>query len=106
MQNVKPVSTPLAAHFKLSTTLSPKTYYEHDYMSRVPYSIAVGPLMYTMETMTSYVFTIGGCNKSWKATLQTTVALSTTETEYMAITEALMKAIWLEGPFCEPSKVL
>lgn len=36
MQNSKPVSTPLAAHFKLSATLSPKTEDELDYMSRVP----------------------------------------------------------------------
>ncbi|KAF3636625.1 hypothetical protein FXO37_25365, partial [Capsicum annuum] len=48
MQNVKPVSTPLEAHFKLSTTLSPKIDDECDYMSRVPYSSAVGSLMYAM----------------------------------------------------------
>ncbi|KAG8473058.1 hypothetical protein CXB51_035009 [Gossypium anomalum] len=40
------------------------------------------------RSLTSYVFTIGGCTISWKATLQTTVALSTTAAEYMAITEA------------------
>ncbi|PHT64097.1 hypothetical protein T459_31970 [Capsicum annuum] len=48
MQNAKPVSTPLAAHFKLSATLSPKTDNERDYMSRVLYSSAVGSLMYVM----------------------------------------------------------
>jgi hypothetical protein len=34
-----------------------------------------------------YVFTIGGCVVSWKASLQTT-ALSTTKVGYMAISEA------------------
>ncbi|PHU08804.1 hypothetical protein BC332_20664 [Capsicum chinense] len=38
------------------------------------------------RSLTAYVFTIGGCSISWKATLQTMVALS--EAEYMAITES------------------
>ena len=33
MQNAKPISTPLATHFKLLTTLSPKIDYEHGYVS-------------------------------------------------------------------------
>ncbi|GJS82562.1 retrovirus-related pol polyprotein from transposon TNT 1-94 [Tanacetum coccineum] len=35
------------------------------------------------------------CN--WKATLQHVVALSTTEAEYMALTEAIKESIWLKG---------
>ncbi|PHU26198.1 Retrovirus-related Pol polyprotein from transposon TNT 1-94 [Capsicum chinense] len=174
MQNAKPVRTPLAAHFKLSATLSLKIDYERDYISRVPYSSAVGSLMYAMvcfrpdlsyvvsivstymanpgkehwkavqwifrylrgfadvclqfgrnrdgligyvdsdftgdrdkrRSLTGYVFTIGGCTISWKATLQTTVTLSTIETEYMAIIEAFKEAIWLKGLFGELSKDL
>ncbi|GJR75320.1 hypothetical protein Tco_0087685 [Tanacetum coccineum] len=34
---------------------------------------------------------------SWKSTLQSTTALSTTEAEYMAMTEAAKEAIWLQG---------
>ena len=41
-----------------------------------------------MRSLTGYVFTIGGCAVSWKASFQATVALSTTEAEYMAISEA------------------
>ncbi|KAG8482597.1 hypothetical protein CXB51_024457 [Gossypium anomalum] len=169
MQSAKPVSTPLAAHFRLSSTLSPQSDDEIEYMSHVPYSSAVGSLMYAMvcshldlsytvsavsrcmanpdkehwkavqwifrylrgttdvclqfgrtkdgviwyvdadfagdldrrRSLTGYVFTNGGCAISWKGTLQTTVTLSTTEAEYMAITEACKEAIWLKGLFSE-----
>lgn len=46
MHNSKPVSTSLAAHFKLSSFLCPKSDADIEYMSRVPYSSAVGSLMY------------------------------------------------------------
>ncbi|KAG8473470.1 hypothetical protein CXB51_035763 [Gossypium anomalum] len=156
MQSAKPVSTPLTAHFRLLSALSPQSDDKIEYMSHIPYSSAVGSLMYAMvcsrpdlsyavsaisrymtvpgkehwkvvqwvlrylrgttdvclqfgrtkdgvigyvdanfarelnkrRSLTGYVFTIGGCAISWKATLQTTVALSTTEAEYMAIIEA------------------
>ena len=48
MENCKPVSTPLAAHFRLDASALPSTDEERDYMSRVPYSSAVGSLMYAM----------------------------------------------------------
>ena len=44
-----------------------------------------------------YVFTFARGPISWKSTLQSTVALSTTEAEYMAITKAVKEAIWLQG---------
>ena len=161
----KPVATPLTAHFKLSSSLAPKTTEEESYMAKVPYSSAVGSLMYAMvctrldishavsvvsrymanpgkahwhavkwifrylrgtidtclefgrqedtlcgyvdsdlagdldqrRSLTGYVFTIGGGAVSWKATLQPTVALSTTEAEFMAITEAIKESIWLRA---------
>jgi hypothetical protein len=43
-----------------------------------------------------YVSTVGGCVVSWKACLQTTVAMSITEAEYMAITEGTKEAFWLK----------
>ena len=43
------------------------------------------------------IFTIAGFAVSQKTSLQATVALSTTEAEYMAISEACKEAIWLRG---------
>jgi hypothetical protein len=48
MENVKPVSTHLANHFRLSTSQCPKTVEKTKDMSKVPYASAVGCLMYAM----------------------------------------------------------
>ncbi|CAL8994262.1 unnamed protein product, partial [Prunus brigantina] len=47
-ENSKPVSTPLAPHFKLSASMSPKTGEESHYMAQIPYASVVGSLMYAM----------------------------------------------------------
>ena len=49
------------------------------------------------RSLTGYVFQVFGCTVSWKASLQHVVALSTTEAEYIAITEAVKEAMWLMG---------
>nr|GEV99816.1 retrotransposon protein, putative, Ty1-copia subclass [Tanacetum cinerariifolium] len=49
------------------------------------------------RSITGYVFMVHGCVVSWKATLQHVVALSTTEAEYMTLTEAVKESIWLKG---------
>ena len=158
MQHAKPVTTPLTAHFKLSSTLCPQSNEEVDYMSRVPYSSVVGSLMYAMvcsrlnlayvvnrymakpgkdhwkavqwiirylhgsssvclqfgrtrdgvawyvnsnyagdldkrRSLIRHVFTIGGCAISWKTTLQSIVASSTTKAEYMVVTKACKETL-------------
>ena len=167
--NTKPVSTPLAPHFKLSAALSPSNEEEEKCMVHVPYASVVGSLMYAMvctrpdishavsmvsrymhnpgkkhweaakwilryikgtvnlglkfernrknverflvgytdsdfagdldnrRSTTGYVFTMASGPVSWRSTLQSTVALSTTEAEYMAIAEAMKEAIWSHG---------
>ncbi|GKB43254.1 putative polyprotein, partial [Tanacetum coccineum] len=47
----------------------------------------------TRRSLTGYVFTIGNSVVSWKATLQPLDALSTTDAEYMALTEAAKEGI-------------
>lgn len=49
------------------------------------------------RSQTGYVFTVLGNSKSWKATFQHIVALSTIELEYIALTEAVKEAIWIKG---------
>ena len=55
------------------------------------------------RSLTRYVFTIGGWDISWKATLQSMIVLSTTKAEYMAVTKSYKEALWLKGLFGELS---
>nr|KYP53356.1 Retrovirus-related Pol polyprotein from transposon TNT 1-94 [Cajanus cajan] len=168
MNNCKPVSTPLAAHFKLSSDLCPQTKEEMERMSHVPYASAVGSLMYAMvctrpdlayavsmvsrymhnpgkdhwsavkwifrylkgtsniglvfdrnkattnnvagfvdsdyggdldrrRSLSGYIFTLCNSAISWKASLQSIAALSTTEAEYVSATEGVKEALWIRG---------
>ena len=45
-------------------------------------------------SLSRYVFTLGGCVISWKTTLESTVALSTTEAKYITVIEIVKEAIW------------
>jgi hypothetical protein len=49
------------------------------------------------KSTTGYIFTLGGTAVSWKSKLQNRVALSTTESEYVAISEAAKEMIWLKN---------
>ncbi|KAH9655442.1 hypothetical protein KPL70_022326 [Citrus sinensis] len=164
MLDSKPVLTPLAAHFKLSNQLCPKTDEEKLDMKNVPYANAIGCLMYAMvltrpdlshsvsvvsrymaqpgrehwravrwimmylngslshglvygrskgrsdgllgfvdsdyagdldrrRSLTGFMFMYERCLINWKASLQHMVALSTTEAEYTAATEAVKEAL-------------
>nr|GEW23800.1 retrotransposon protein, putative, Ty1-copia subclass [Tanacetum cinerariifolium] len=125
IDNGKSVKMTLGGHFKLSLKDCPVRDCDVERMSKVPHENAVGSLMYLMvytrpdiayavsvvsiylanpdytkdpdkgRSITGYAFLVHGCVVRWKATLQHVVALSTTETEYMALTEAVKEAIWL-----------
>ena len=49
------------------------------------------------RSTTGYVYTLAGGPICWRSGLQSLVALSTTEAEYMAIAEAAKEALWLAG---------
>ena len=156
MSKAKAVCSPLAGHFKLSSKQCPTSEKEKEEISRVPYSSAVGSLMYAMvctrpdiahavgvvsrflsnpgkehwaavkwilrylrgtsrlclcfgddepvlegytdadmagdtdsrKSTSGFLMTFAGGAVSWQSKLQKCVALSTTEAEYIAITEA------------------
>lgn len=163
MHNAKPVSTPLASHFNLSRKSCPTSQEEREDMAKIPYSSAVGSLMYAMvstrpdiahavgvvskflsnpgrdhweavkwilrylrgstkmclcfgesepilkgyadadmagdldsrKSTSGFLFTFAGGAVSWQSKLQKCVALSTTEAEYIAMTEAGKEMLWL-----------
>ncbi|KAG7554353.1 GAG-pre-integrase domain [Arabidopsis suecica] len=166
MKEAKHVTTPLGAHLKMKAATVEKQSQDEEYMKSIPYSNAVGSIMYAMigtrpdlahpvgvvsrymsqpvkdhwngvkwvlryikgslktkllykkshdftivgycdadhaadldqrRSTTGLVFTLGGNTISWKSGLQRVVAISTTEAEYMALTEAVKEAIWLKG---------
>nr|GEX74205.1 retrovirus-related Pol polyprotein from transposon TNT 1-94 [Tanacetum cinerariifolium] len=83
MSSCKPVLTPLAPQFKLSSHECLKSEEDKEDTFRVPYLSAVGSLMYAMVLLYS--------------SLQAITALSTTEAEYISSTKGVKEAIWLRG---------
>ncbi|KAE8695859.1 U-box domain-containing protein 31 [Hibiscus syriacus] len=49
------------------------------------------------RSTTGYVYTLGGTAVSWVSQLQKIVALSTTEAEYVAVTEASKEMVWFQS---------
>ncbi|CAM8963657.1 unnamed protein product [Rhodiola kirilowii] len=167
LKNAKPSLVPLGGHLELYKHDCPVTDEDKLKMSKVPYDVAVGSIMYDMlctrpdlafgvsvlsrfmsnrgdkhriaikyllkyisgtrnlgliygshapktelygyvdsayasnkdnrKSTTGFFFTWAGNCVSWKSQLQPIVALSSTEAEYIAATEASKEAIWLKG---------
>uniref|UniRef100_A0A3Q7H623 Reverse transcriptase Ty1/copia-type domain-containing protein n=1 Tax=Solanum lycopersicum TaxID=4081 RepID=A0A3Q7H623_SOLLC len=111
MSSSKPIDTPSAVNIHLTAMFAPQSNEEKEGTSNVGliyggdtqclvtvYSDSdYAGEVDTRRSMNSYVFTLGGSVVSWKATFQPTVTLSTTEAEYMALTEAAKEGIWLKG---------
>ena len=49
----------------------------------------------TRHSTSGYIFQIGGGAVSWRSKKQTCVALSTAESEYIALASALQEAVWM-----------
>lgn len=164
MESAKPVATPLASHFCLSSKQSPTSEIEKQEMNKVPYSSAVGSLMHAMvctradithavgvvsrflanpgkehwnvvkwilrylrgtsktslcfgsrkpeligytyadmagdidsrKSTSGFLITYSGGVVSWQSKLQKCVALSTTETEFIATTETCKEILWMK----------
>ncbi|KAK0589887.1 hypothetical protein LWI29_019705 [Acer saccharum] len=131
MDDAKSVRTPLASHFRLSKDQSLKTEEEKDFMAKVPYASAIGSLMYVMtctrpdishamgvvsrymsnpnfagevdhrRSTTRYVLTMASTAISWMSQLQKIVTISTTEAEYVVVTESNKELIWLQSLLTE-----
>ncbi|KAE8694509.1 hypothetical protein F3Y22_tig00110782pilonHSYRG00026 [Hibiscus syriacus] len=87
-QLVKFVSTCLNLVSNIGKQLSGSLgYVDSDYASELD----------IRRSTTWYVFTLGGGPICWKSIVQSVMALSTTEVEYMAAAEATKEALWLTG---------
>ncbi|WZY98278.1 hypothetical protein YC2023_070607 [Brassica napus] len=73
--------------FKKSTEFIVEGYSDSDYATDLD----------KRRSVSGIVFKVGGNTVSWKSGLQSVVALSTTEAEFMALTLAVKEEIWLRG---------
>jgi len=49
------------------------------------------------KSIGGYAFVLNGAAVSWNSQKQSTIALSSTEAEYMALTQAVKESLWLQG---------
>ncbi|CAA0832630.1 cysteine-rich RLK (RECEPTOR-like protein kinase) 8 [Striga hermonthica] len=86
MDIAKPVGVPLGSQFRGTITLS--GFVDADF---------AGSDLDKRRSTTGYVFTYGETAVSWISKLQKIVILSTTEAEYVAVTEAAKELVWLQN---------
>lgn len=49
------------------------------------------------RSLSGYLSQVLGCTVSWKASSQHIIALSSREAEYVALTESVKEAMWIQG---------
>ncbi|GJT72103.1 retrotransposon protein, putative, ty1-copia subclass [Tanacetum coccineum] len=82
---------PMQERLDLNKTQGASTPEEVKRMQNIPYASVVGSIMYA----TGYVFILNGGTVDWKSSKQSTTAMSATEAEYIATSEAAMEAVWI-----------
>jgi hypothetical protein len=53
------------------------------------------------RSISGYAFSLCSSTVSWRASLQSVTALSTTKAEYVSATEGIKEAIWMQGLISE-----
>jgi hypothetical protein len=77
--------------FKPSHNLELDCYVDADFARLWNYKSDQDPVC--VKSRTGYVMTLGGCPIQWNSKLQTEIALSTTEAEYIALSQAMRELI-------------
>ncbi|GJW99131.1 zinc finger, CCHC-type containing protein [Tanacetum coccineum] len=114
MENSKHGNVPMQENPNLSKSQGAKTPEEVKRMQRVPYALAIGSIMgnlrnelkvtcYTnvgfktdkddTKSQSRYVFVLNGGVVDWKSAKQSTIEMSSTYSEYIAASKALMEAV-------------
>jgi hypothetical protein len=100
MGNRKPCSTPLRTEEKLTKLNGPRNNErERQFTAEKPYQEVIGSFLYlSRHTRPDIAMAVGvGRRFSADPGSKQWGALSTTEAEYMALTEAIKEAIWMRG---------
>ncbi|GKF99289.1 hypothetical protein Tco_0298072, partial [Tanacetum coccineum] len=115
MDNSKCGHIPMQERLVLNKTQGASTPKEVKRMQNVPYASVVGSIINPeaelrvdcyynvgfetdidyMKSLTGYVFILNGGAVDWKSSKQSTIAMSATKAQYIAASEALMKAVWI-----------
>jgi hypothetical protein len=77
--------------FKTSADLQLDCYIDADFAGLWNYESDQDPVC--VKSRTGYVMTLGGCPIQWNSKLQTEIALSTTEAEYIALSQAMQELV-------------
>jgi hypothetical protein len=77
--------------FKPTVDLQLDCYVDADFAGLWNYESDQDPVC--VKSRTGYVMTLGGCPIQWNSKLQTEIALSTTEAEYIALSQAMRELI-------------
>ncbi|GJW34504.1 hypothetical protein Tco_0054536 [Tanacetum coccineum] len=103
---------PMQEKLDLNKTQGASTPEEVKRMQNVPYTSAIGSIMYEVrfdcycdaafetdrddtKSQTGYFFVLNGGAVDWKSSKQSTTAMSAIEAEYIGASEAAMEAVWI-----------